>query len=429
MKVGPAARKALTGTQKTVIVTVKREEMWARLRSMNFIDWLAIAGTEKERNLHEFNAIFENDLESSCDEIRELRAAFSTFLSAVAVPSGDAPAAQLLREFCNLSRAGSDGFDCLPAFQGPKVSVGDREMSALKSFAGVEAILAKRPLLRPGMDKIRAWINLAPSFAPLAGSDAEKAAWQEAMDEWVNKLTSAAQKLESASPPSSTRRRLPPSGRVRTSGRPRSSSGSERLVLWLTFGVPLDEAMKVRNFFTRVGRPGPSPSARSFLAARRRYLSGLYYPAGDAKSDLEYFSRPPAATAYRVLLDVRMILDDKGKRRACQPTMFSKGDECLFVSAPPDPANGGRTVRLARINCGHVDQRCKCFKSGLHEVVVPQSAAEEAPDMRIAEVAIALGRHMAQYRGAGQPRSPSDPNLESLEVVRTQKLAERSGAA
>ena len=143
---------------------------------------------------------------------------------------------------------------------------------------------------------------------------------------------------------------------------------------------------------------------------------------------MDYFSQISPPTAYRVYFDLRLLLGDHGKDRVCQPTMFSQGDKCLFISAPPDATNGGKTVRLARTECRHVDRRCKCFKTGLDEVVMPQSVAENAPVLRVAEVAIALGRYLRVYRGAGYRGRPGVPDGETLDTVRAQKTAERGGS-
>ena len=389
---------------------------------MNFDDWLVSAVSERSENLHEFNALFEQNLAASCEDISLLREAFTNFLVAhLPMPSDSADG--VLQEFCGIERTGRNGVVSLPAFQGPAVDVGDRELSAQKSFRGVDSLLRHDPRLQPGVALLEASMLRAPKHAPSVGTDIEKRAWIVKWDNWVDDLTLSAQAVEAASVPSVAPRRLLSGGRRRTAGRPRATGGDRKIIFWLTFSDAVDGLLKMGSFLqSRLGHPNKS-ATRSFLAARRKYLTGLMHGEADFFDDLVFYQSGSDLAQFRIIFDLRLKLSDGDKGKVRQPTIFSQGDKRLFVTESPDQTNGGKTIRLARRGCGHANGRCKCFKSGLPEVVVPQSAVIEAKHLRVAEVAVVLGKHLEKYVGAGYPGGAS------LDTVREQKALERRRSA
>lgn len=162
-------------------------------------------------------------------------------------------------------------------------------------------------------------------------------------------------------------------------------------IMWLTFKEELD----------RLINPGclrPGSMTASYLMAKQRYLTGLFY-GDDTETESTFFDRVSKASTvlergtviqFKTLLSVAFSTSDDFECN--QPTMFSETDPKLFVSEPHDEASGGKTCRLKNDRCGH--QECQCFGVGLPEMVgsIGQLMANSEP--YIVDMALMDARHL-----------------------------------
>lgn len=362
---------------------------------MTLEEWKDAVRGEEDRNLHYFNAEYEAGL-TQVEEVRALWKRFEDFLCGEPVGRS---AAECLDTFSRRRDSTIEYIqkpEATPAFNGPSVEIRGRTLSTQQTLRRVDDWLPQiYPRSMAALARLKRQIEDAPKGSP---SDAGR---EEVWDEWLSDIRNAAEEARKmlTQRQAVSRPRLVKRPAHVTRAVKRGSTASEAQVMWFTFAEDLDRELSAYEAET--------PRQRARRAAERRLLSGVYHPT-DLSTDLEQLGDDPGQVAFRVVLDLRVKWDDNDSPRLWQPTIFAQGSANLFVSEPPDPQNGGYACRLARRDCGHSHDGCRCYQKGLPEVVTSQHIASAAQAIRVEEVVLLSYEHLQVIK------SPDVAELRSL---------------
>lgn len=176
--------------------------------------------------------------------------------------------------------------------------------------------------------------------------------------------------------------------------------------LWFTFSSDAEAAAKTRNY------PDGSKVA-SLKAAKHRYAAGMFRkPERDEalnQSLLPYFSAEGededrafpagimAGFSFRILVLAEAITQSESYI-ASQPSIFSYGDDYLYVSRAMNE-KGGRAVHLEVKSCDHSSEKCQCGSPGVPEILLqPEQVVNNQFKVRIKSISFVAHQHLARYR-------------------------------